>query len=85
MRQTGLGSIFPSREQAHDHISNRKIENICNFIAFVEDSSFYAALPAIFQNVQDMRGSGKPLMNLNLKTAFVTIGQLICQNVERHK
>jgi hypothetical protein len=68
MRQTGLGSIFQSREQAHDHISNRMVENICNYIARVEDSSFYAALQAIIQNVEDMRGSGKPLMNLNLKT-----------------
>jgi len=72
MRQTGLGLYIPSREQAHDHISNRMVENICNYIAF-EDSSFYAALQAIFQNVEDMRGSGKPLMNLNLKTLLQLI------------
>jgi hypothetical protein len=84
MRQTGLGSIFQSREQAHDHISNRMVENICNYIACVEDSSFYAALQAIIQNVEDMRGSGFNESELE-DPAFVTIGQLIGQNVERHK
>jgi hypothetical protein len=77
MRQTGLGSIFQSREQAHDHISNRMVENMCNYIACLEDSSFYAALQAIIQNVEDMRGSGKSLMNLNLEDpAFGQNGQL---------
>ena len=85
MRQTGLGSIFQSREQAHDHISNRMVENICNYIACVEDSSFYAASSdnsecgryARFREAFNESGLEDP--------AFVTIGQLIGQNVERHK